>query len=39
MFCEDQGIEVIKLGLESHDNPWDPISEEVGSNGLEGLKL
>ena len=28
-FVDDQDIELIYLGMDSHANPWNPISEET----------
>jgi len=34
-FVEDQGIELVHLGIEGRKTPWKPISEEVILNALK----
>ncbi|KAM9998045.1 hypothetical protein ACTFIY_007684 [Dictyostelium cf. discoideum] len=34
-FVEDQDIELIHLGMDTHQNPWNPISEEIVISALK----
>jgi tyrosine-protein phosphatase OCA1 len=34
---EDQEIELIHLGMDTHQNPWNPISEEIVITALKLL--
>ena len=36
-FVEDQEIELIHLGMDTHQNPWNPISEEIVITALKLL--
>ncbi|EFA84600.1 putative tyrosine phosphatase family protein [Heterostelium album PN500] len=34
-FCDDQDIELIHLGMDTHTNPWNPISEDIVISALK----
>jgi tyrosine-protein phosphatase OCA1 len=34
---EDQDIELIPLGMDTHQNPWNPISEEIVISALKHI--
>ncbi|KAN0055474.1 hypothetical protein ACTA71_008586 [Dictyostelium dimigraforme] len=34
-FVEDQDIDLIHLGMDTHQNPWNPISEEIVISALK----